>query len=370
MSFWDAVGGLGSAAAGFGLAQNLNEQGETVQQHLTDMGTALSGQTDFKGYSVATGLGTTQVGADGSTTLGVGQDADLAADSEAANAAAIRNLTGLSNTAGAVNPWANQALGQLNQSGMGLQQQQGGAFGASQQAMQNAMQSTAGREQEIYDRAMAMAQPGLDTQRGQQRAAEFASGRSGLMGSAFGGSGEDAAMARAQAGAQNQASFQAMGQAQQEMMNQGALATQFGNLGQGASQLQQSLGLGMNQAGVANATLANQGMQNQINASLGLADIGNQQFQNSFMPMQLQMDANAMAQNNANMNQAGDFTGAGYMAQLGLGGVQANINAQQAASQLYGNLFDSISDNAGAIGAGIDDGVNGLWDNFLSGIFT
>jgi hypothetical protein len=46
-----------------------------------------------------------------------------------------------------------------------------------------------------------------------------------------------------------------------------------------------------------------------------------------------------VAQGNASMAQTGQLTGAGYGAQLGLGGIQAQVNADKAASELYGNLF-------------------------------
>lgn len=124
-------------------------------------------------------------------------------------------------------------------------------------------------------------------------------------------------MARAQAGAQNQAAFQAMGQAQGEMMNQGQLASQFGQLG--------------NQMG-----------------QQGLA-----QYQASFLPMQQQMNAMQIGQNNMNMAQSGQFTGAGYGAQLGLGGIQTQVNADKAASELYGNVLGHMMTNANQEGGGM-----------------
>jgi hypothetical protein len=165
------------------------------------------------------------------------------------------------------------------------------------------------REQEIFDRAMAMQAPALDRAQAAQQAREFAMGRGGVRGSQFGGTAEDAAMARARAEAANTAAFQAMGQAQQEAMNR----AQMGN----------------------------------IAGQLGL-----QGYQQSFTPLQQQLNALQVAQQAANMAQTGQLTGAGYEAQLGLGGIQSRINAEKAASELFGNLFGAGMTAIGSIGAG------------------
>jgi hypothetical protein len=282
MSLWDAVQGAGAAAAGLAYAGEISDRGEGYASQMGDLAAQLQDDTKFTGYGVTTGLGTSTVGADGSTSFGVGPDQTM----------------------------QNQAMQMMG--GNNPYQQYG------IQAAGNAMNfDQAGREQDIYSRAMAMQQPMLDQQRAQGQAQEYAAGRGGVMGSQFGGSGEDAAMARAQAGAQNQAAFQAMGQAQNEMMNQGQLASQFGQLG--------------NQYG-----------------QQGLA-----QYQASFLPMQQQMNAMQIGQNNMNMAQSGQFTGAGYGAQLGLGGIQTQVNADKAASELYGNVLGHMMTNANQEGGGM-----------------
>lgn len=278
MSFWDLLGAAGGAAGAISVANKLGQTGEDAARQMGELAGQLQGDTAFKGYGVKTGLGEATVGADGTTDLGVGRDEMLS-------------------------------------------QGAGSAFEASQAAMQNAMGDNAAREQEIYNRAMAMQQPGLDAQRAQQQAREFAMGRGGVRGSQFGGTAEDAAMARAQAQAQNQASFQAMGQSQQEMMNQAGMANMFNQMGQGM-------------------------------------------YGQSYMPLQQQLNAMQVAQGNANMAQTGQLTGAGYGAQLGLGGIQAQINAEKAASELYGNVFNSIMNNSGDIG----EAAGGLWDK-IKGLF-
>tara|TARA_R110000772_G_scaffold7665_2_gene25860 strand:- start:13412 stop:14293 length:882 start_codon:yes stop_codon:yes gene_type:complete len=285
---FNLIGGAGSIAAGYDIAKDIRETGAQGAADMSALGNQLAGDAAFKGYGVQTGLGNTTVGADGSTNLGVGQDAGMLALQE-------------------------QMLGQGQQFG-----------DYAGQAAGNAMMDTGAREQSVYERAMAMQQPGLDAQRAQQQAREYAMGRGGVRGSQFGGTAEDAAMARAQAQAQNQAAFQSMGQAQQEMMNQGALASQFGQLGQG---------------------YAGQGMG---------------AFGQSFTPIQQQLNALQVGQGNAGMAQTGQLTGAGYNAQLGLGGLQSQINADMAGSQLYADLFgagmNSIS-GLGKAGEGFFDTV-------------
>ena len=299
MSFWDTLGMGAAMGGGFAMANDIKQTGNDAASQMGELAGQLKDDTKFTGYGVSTPWGGASVGADGTTNFtGAGQDATM--------------MNYVNQQMGSDNPFMNYA----------------------QQAANNSMRDPAQREKEIYDRAMAMQQPGLDAQRASGNAGEYAAGRGGVMGSQFGGSGEDAAMARAQVGAQNQASFQAMGQAQQEMMNQGQLASQYGQVG-------------------------NQGAQNAMSA-----------YQNSFMPFQQQIAAMGVGQNNAAMAQQGQLTGAGYGAQLGLGGINAQVNAQHAAGQLYGNMFGSLANFAAA---GLNDptggsGFGGLF-NSLGGMF-
>jgi len=252
MSLWNLLGAGGALAAGLDISEEMRKTGSQGAADMMALGERMAGETAFRGYGVQTGLGRSQVSPDGGMTLGVGPQAGLM------------------------------------QGGQQL-------YGGAQAAMQSALGDTAAREQEIFNRAMAMQEPGLQRAQAAQQAREFAMGRGGVRGSQFGGTAEDAAMARARAEAMNQASFQAMGQAQQEAMNQ----AQMGNL---AGQL------------------------------------GLQGYSAAFTPMQQQLNAMQVAQQGANMAQTGQLTGAGYLAQLGLGGLQSQINADLAAGQLYGNL--------------------------------
>jgi len=285
--FWDAVQGAGALAGGIAYADIIQDRG---QGYATEMGTLAANLQDdasFKGYGVTTGMGTSQFGQDGSLNVGVGPDQAM--------------LQGGQQMMGMNNPYQQYGM----------------------QAAGNAMgMDTGAREQDIYSRAMAMQQPMLDQQRAAQQAREYAQGRSGVRGSQFGGTAEDAATARAQAQAQNAASFQAMGQAQTEMMNQGQLANQFGQLGTQTGQL------------------------------------GLQQYQAAYTPFQQQLAALQIGNQGANMAQTGQLTGTGYGAQLGLGGIQTAVNADKAASELYGELVAATMANANQEGGGM---LSNLW---------
>ena len=355
-----------------------------------------------------------------------------AASSNPAYNQAMGGLGAASDLAGAnsSNAMLGQASGFMQGSLAGVGANQKDSLHLSRHEMAQGVKGTGAREQEIYNRTMAMQQPGLDAQRAQQQAREYAMGRGGVRGSQFGGTAEDAAMAKAQAGAMNQASFQAMSQAQAEKMNNMQSASMLGQLGMQGQQAQAGVGQGLGALGAQNAQLGQSaaGLQGQLagqqgqlgnqqaqlaqaaanaqanmanmqgqlgaqNAQLGqaaggmlnqigqaqgslgqaeaglaqqnaqiqgqMAQIANQmgisQEQLAYLPMDQQMQLMQVAQGNAGMAQSGQLTGAGYGAQLGLGGIQADINAQKAATELYGNMFDSILDNSGQVGAGLDD---------------
>jgi len=251
------------------------------------------------------------------------------------------------------NPAYAQALAAMQAGQAGLAGQQAGALGASQQAMQQAMMDTAGREQQVFERAMALQEPGLQRAQAAQQAREFAMGRGGLRGSQFGGTAEDAAMARARAEATNQAAFEAMGQA-----------------GTQAGQLQGQLGTNLGQLGLQQAQLGQQGAGMLGELAQRGGQLGLQGYETAFTPIQQQLNALQIGQQAANMAQTGQLTGAGYGAQLGLGGIQSQINAEKAASELFGNLFGAGMTAIGSIGQGAPAGSSLLEQLGLEGLFS
>jgi hypothetical protein len=104
---------------------------------------------------------------------------------------------------------------------------QSSLFGGAGQFFSNAMQDTAGREQDIYDRIRATQMQEEQTQRQALEERLAAQGRLGVRTGMFGGTPEQLAMERAQAQSRNQATLMAMQQAQQEQAQQAALGQQF-----------------------------------------------------------------------------------------------------------------------------------------------
>lgn len=284
MSLFDLLAGAGSAAAGYQMAEDIRQTGREGAAQIQELGRQLQDQAAFRGYGVQTGLGRSTIAPTGSLDVGVGPQ-------------------------------------------QGLMQGGQQLYGGAQSALQQVMQPPAAREQAIFERAMAMQAPALDRAQAAQQAREFAMGRGGLRGAQFGGTAEDAAMARARAEAANAAAFQAMQQAQQEAQTQTQAANVAGNLGL-------------------------------------------QGYTTAFTPLQQQLNALQVGQQAANMAQTGQLTGAGYGAQLGLGGIQSQINAEKAASELFGNLFGAGMTAIGSIGQGAPAGSSLLEMLGLEGLFS
>jgi len=156
----------------------VGEQGMTAGGALAQQGLQ---QTQFKPFTVTSGLGGIQAGQEGySLNLSDQQQA-------------LQNL--------------------LGQGAQGM--------------FSSAMGDMAGREQEIYDRIRAMQSPEEERQRLALESRLFNQGRGGVQTSMFGGTPEQLAMAKAQSEAQNQAALMAMQQAMQQQAQQANLGQQF-----------------------------------------------------------------------------------------------------------------------------------------------
>ena len=286
MSWLDWLGDYGVPMAGtaatiYGALENANDtrdMGGQIQSYLDQMGSDLNTGAQFQGYGVTSGLGNSTVGTDGSVNLGVNQYGNAQNAADAAYGAATN--------------FANQAAIPVGQA-----------------------------QNDIYSSIMATQNPELNRMQAEQQAAEYARGRGGVRGSQYGGTAEDAAMARARAQASNDAAFRAREMANSERGMLGQLAGQFGQY-------------------------------------------GNQSLQASYLPMQQQMALLGLGQQNSDMAQTGQLTGLDYMAQLGLGGANANINAMHSANQLTGNLYNALLSNLG----GVQDENGGAGSGILGAI--
>ena len=276
MGWLDKILGAGYAAdRGLKTADEIRDYGQTLWNTdangvssgtMYDLGNSLAADSAFQGYGVTTGLGTSNVttGPNGmNVSLNVGQD-----------------------------------VGQRNAANQNMQY--------AQQMGQMAMADPYARQQQLYDQSMAVQNPMLDQMQAAQQARSFAEGRGGIRGSQFGGSAEDAAMARARVQGSNQAMLQAQQMGMAEQAQQGQLSGMFNQMGQAG-------------------------------------------YQTSFLPMQQQMAMMQLAGQDADRYQTGQLTGQGYRGQTALGGIQAAVNAQKAGAELEGNVWDSIMDNASGL---------------------
>jgi len=362
MSFWDAVGQVGSVAGGLAYADYLGDKGDQYANQMGELGAQLQADSQFKTYGITPS----------SAIGGATQDSAMASAGQAGvNAGQASMAQAVSQLGNNGNAQTGAAMGGFAAGQQGLSGQQMGNYGAADMFRQQSMQGTGAREQEIYNRAMAMQQPALDAQRAQMNAREFAQGRSGIRGSQFGGTGEDAAMARAQAQAMNTAAFQSMGQAQAEQLQQANIAAQYGQQGLGAAGLNANIGQMYGQLGTANqaGALANAQAIGAIGANQGQLGLG--AYENSFAGMDRATAAAQVANQQMQLAQTGQLTGAGYAAQLGLGGIQSQVNADKTSSELMGNIIaaqinasaqgNGMLSNLGTIGGGVVDFVKDIF---------
>lgn len=221
------------------------------------------------------------------------------------------------------------------------------------------------------------------------------------MGSQYGGTSGDAAMARARTQASNQAAISAMQQADNERKMFGDIASQYGQIGQQNYQnianrenaLNNAAGqfgqLGnqsyanmvdrenaLGQLGAAYGQLGNQansltndraGMLSQLGNAMG--QLGMDASKLSYLPMEMQMKLLDLGRTNSDLAQTGQLTGNDYFGQLALGGANSNMQAQKASSELLGNLYGALLNNAGgqqnADGSGTS-GFFGMLEKFIS----
>jgi hypothetical protein len=256
----------------------------------------------------------------------------------------------------------NRATGSNQMQNMGMQMSQ------------RAMQSTAGREQDIYERARAMQRPGEERQYSSMNANLFGGGRGGMSSGEFGGSPEQMAFGKAQAEARNTASFNAMGQAQAEQMQQAQIGNQMYGQGMSERQMYEQMGAqryglgsqdqarqlqqGLSQYGLGQQNQQMYGQMGQAWQQQGLAQQGLQgQLAGQMGSAQYDPYNQLMAQNQQGLagsqmrNQQGQAM-AGLLAQLGIGGMTTDVNLSNVRGDAFTGLMESIG--SAASGGGLD----------------
>jgi len=165
---------------------------------------------------------------------------------------------------------------------------QQGLLGGAQDFFTQAQQSTAGREQDIYNRIRATQMQDEEMQRQALEERLAAQGRLGVRTSMFGGTPEQLAMEKAQGASRNQATLMAMQQAQQEQAQQAALGQQF----------------------------------------LGGA----------YIPQAQMLNVQQASQLYPQLQQQAQLFGAGQYGETMMSGIEAQLLAEQAQANLYGQL--------------------------------
>ena len=319
------LGGTGGQVLGAGLGidalNELRSIGKAAQTEGAAIGAQAQADTAFKPFSISTGFGGVQADPTGgfATTLSPEQQALQG------------QLSGI--TGGLTGGFG---MGTPDVSGI-----QGQALGGIQGLLQQAQGSTAGREQDIYNRIRATQMP--EEQRQQLALDEqlASQGRTGLRTAMFGGSPEQFAMEKARAEAMNQASLASIGQAEQQRTNDLAAATGMFGLGSQASFLP---------SGLQQAQLGN------IQSSMGL----------QYMPEQQLLGALTPAINLADLSSTAQRQGAGYLAEASMAGLGENLAAQRNRAEglagLYGQLLGAQGQTAAAATGTAGNASNGLFD--------
>ncbi len=382
------LGGVTGAVSLDKLLGDINTQRDSVQNTLYgDDGTGglmgtMTGQADFVPSTVKSRVGKTIQDENGNITHNMNRPYQDMMKNMGTNAMSMYGksmsmdprFSNLYNQAqsrgGQAMNWAGQDRAMGGMMGYGAAQMQGradSAYGASQKAMMNSMQDTGAREQDIYSRLRAMQEPQETRQMESMNANLFGSGRGGMTSESYGGSPEQHAFAKAQAEARNSASYQAMGQAQQEMMNQGQLAGQYGQVSQGYTQGGQGynqLAAQFGQNATQNAQMANQFMGTGVGALQAgqqgqgmMANIGQQMYGQQFDPMdQMRQDYQQALLNQQQMGQQG-LGLAGLTAQMGIGGLTTDVNYANVLGSTYGKLAEAAGTAASGLGDWLVDKV-------------
>ena len=331
-----ALGLVGSAYSidqGLAAADRMENLGNYLNDFAASQGNLLDENSAFKGYGITSSLGRTNIGANGDLGFNVGQNNIFSNEGDTLRTGGTTMMfDGGQAFANALANYGNYD-----------------PTAATQQALGQAMADPATREQYFYDRQMAMQAPELDRQQMVQQAREYAMGRGGVRGTKYGGTAEDAAMARARADSSRQAAVDAIGLATNERKMFGDMAGQFG-------QLAAQRGQGITQTGQAMGDLG----QTQMTTGMDMEKL-------SYLPMDMQLQIINQAQSGAAMAQQGQLTGQGFLSQMLLGGMGNNVNAQKVANETRASLMGALLANLGGTTGSDGSNLSGL-GGMLSGV--
>jgi hypothetical protein len=292
MSFWEdlksfAEGGNfgklinagGSLAIGENIARDIEQAGQTASTAANTLGTSLAAASQFKPFTVTTGLSTATTDPQGGYNLTLSPEQQF---------------------------YQNEL------------------FGTAAGLLQSATQNDATREQQIFNRLQAMTSPGQERERLALENRLFNQGRGGVSTAMYGGTPEQLAIAKA---IEEQRSTNVFGAMQQSMAEQEQKAR-----------------------------------------------IGSGLFQLGYMPQQQAIASMTPAINLADIAAAGQGRGVQAQALLGQSGIEALINANNAAAAGRSGTLSSVlnaltQQNKNAAGV-VTEGGNSIIDKALGGLFS
>ena len=352
-----ALGFLGNIIGDVASSLYSNIPQDIQKLYTTDIPDVVAPDITFQPFTVTGPTGTITGGPTGTTYAlgGAGQQIQSALESEALSrfGTAPTGTTTLGGAGTEAIAAGRAALGATPFGLSGQQQAAQQAFGLGQQFMGQVGMPMGAREQEVYDRIRA-------TQLGEEEAQRLAleerlasQGRLGVRTSMFGGTPEQAALAKAQESAQNQAALLAMQQAQAEQQQQAALGAQFAGLGSGLAGQRQAL----EAAQQAQALQALAGGTNLLTGRMGLQQaqqqLGLGALQGAYVPQAAMLSAFSPALNVASLADVARRQGGQYAMETDIANLEAELQRQAGLSNLYSGLFSGATGLVGGLGTGL-----------------
>ncbi len=292
--------GIGGMAAINAAYDRLGSVGERALTGAGDIAAQGLQQTQFKPFTVTTGMGD-QIG-----ITDTGLNVDLGRGRNVSNELLSR---------------ASARLGEMapgtTESQMAAQQ----AFGVGGDFMGRLGQTDTAREQEIFDRIRATQLGEEERQRLALEERLASQGRLGVRTSMFGGTPEQFALAQAQEEAQNRASLAAIQQAQQEQRQQAAIGAQFAGLGSSLAGRQQAI------------------EEAQQRMALGALT-------GAFVPQAQALNVAQQGLNAAQLAQRGQLAGAGLFGEASMSGLEALLGSALGQANLMGNVGTGLLSGA------------------------
>ena len=290
--------------------------GEQSAQELSRLGSEVAGMAEFKPFTVTTGLGTATTTPEGGFALGLSPQQQ--AMQEAGLTGAQQFMTGVGQ-----DPMQQEILAQARErfAGVGQDPRQQALLSQAEQALSRAAVDPSIAQADLYSQMRAAQRPEEERQRLALEERMLSQGRLGLRSDAYGGASPELlaqetarqeAMARANLAARQQAM-----QEQQQAYGQG-----LGLLGQAAGLRAQDLA---EATGLLGAGYTPQ--QQQLAAAQAMMGLG-------YMPQQQALGALGMGAELGKLADIGRRSGAEFMGQAGIAGIEALMQGAELAAGL------------------------------------